>query len=613
MPKVKEDAMGKMEQTMKAVLMSIMGFLILGCGNLEEGSGTSISIKDFPGTVKIKFPIKWDIGKVGGTWRDTFSTELRSYNPFASLEGTAYGVLNVILDPLFDYDPDTREWKGFQLKSYEVKENSDGHPMELVCELRDDIYWSDGVQMTADDVVFYENELDWDKDIYFRGYTGHMIKMDDGTEKPIQIEKIDKLRFKYIFPRIVSTPMLMVNGFVLPKHIWEPVKNKGKDAVMAFWNINTPPSQIIGNGPYLLEEYKPVERMVYKRNPKYWKKDEAGNALPYRDKIVAAWVPPGNETVNLLKFQTGEIEAYTMRGKDMATLLPDSPKKGFDIWNGGPSDGYGALIFNQEPGKVKDFLHTLFIDKRFHYAISSLIDRQTIINQVENGFGEPYYHFVTDINKYYNPKYATPYHYDPEKAKQLLAELGLKDTNGDSYLEDKSGNTIEFKIMLYSTDPTIIDMHNVMIDDFKQAGLKVTMDPLDYNVWAEKLQFTHDWQCTMLGFTSPTFTEQWTNVWPSYGDRHYWYPNQKKPATEWEARIDELHKRLVNTYDPAEAKKLYDEFQQIIMDQLPFIPTYRRYGFTAVYKKWGNVNVNARHEMGDNGGVRLYLKDNPVQ
>ena len=589
-------------------LVAVLTLVFSGCGELEEKGGATYSVKDFQGTVKLKLPITWDIAKSGGVWRDTFSTELRSYNPFASLEGTAFGVLYVIFDSLFDYDNDTREWKGFQVKKYEVKLDEANDSMELVCELRDDIYWSDGVQMTADDVVYYCNELDWDKEINFRGYSGHMIKMDDGSEKPIAIEQIDKFKFKFIFPRVVANPLLMTNGFILPKHIWEPAKKKGKEAVLAMWSIKTPPDEIIGNGPYLLDEYKPAERLVYKKNPHYWKKDEAGNPLPYRDRIVMSFVPPGNDTLNLLKFQNKDIEQYAMRGKDMATLLPEAPQKSFDIWNMGPSDGYSALIFNQEPGKIKDFLHTLFIDKRFHHAISSLIDRKTIIDQVLNGFGEPYFHFVTDINKYFNPEYATPFGYNPEKAAEIFKELGLADRNGDSFLEDAKGNTIEFKIMLYSSDATMIDLHNIMIDEFTKAGLKVTMEPLDYNVWAEKLQFTHDWQCTMLGFSSPTFTEQWTNVWPSYGDRHYWYPNQKTPATAWEARIDELHKKLVNTYEPSEVKKLYNEFQKIIMDELPFIPTYRRYGFTAIYQKWGNINMDARHEMGDTGGVRVYLK-----
>jgi peptide/nickel transport system substrate-binding protein len=297
----------------------------------------------------------------------------------------------------------------------------------------------------------------------------------------------------------------------------------------------------------------------------------------------------------------------------MATLLPEAERKGFQIWNGGPAMSFNSLIFNQEPGKVEPVLHKLFTNKRFRQAVSCLIDRQTIINQVMDGFGEPFYHFVAENNKYYNPQYATPYHYNPQKAREIFQELGLKDVNNDTYLEDDQGNPIFFKIMYLGTDQTYVDMINIIVDNFKAVGIKSVLEIVDMNVLLERMQYTHDWQCTLRGFSSPTFTEQWTNVWPSYGDRHYWYPNQTKPATDWEARIDEIHKQLIHTYDAETTKKLYDEFQQIIMDQLPFIPIYRGYSFFAVYKKWGNVNWDVQHEAGDLGGVRLYVRDNAVQ
>jgi len=586
---------------------------ILSCGQLEEGGETSISIKDFPGTVKLELPIKWDIAKMGGTWRGTYSTEIRSFNPFASLEGTAYEVLYTIFDGLFDYNPDTKEWTGYLVKDFEVKIDIEKDSMELVCELRDNIYWSDGVQMTADDVIFYFTELEGNEEIYFRGYKSQLIKMDDGTEKQIRIEKIDKFKYKYIFPRIVANPVLMVNGFVLPKHIWEPAKKMGKEAVYKLWGIDTPPDELIGNGPYLLEEYKPVERMIYKRNPNYWRKDKEGNPFPYREKLVFTYIPPGNATASLLKFQKGEIESYALRGQDMATLLPEAEEKGFDIWNGGPSFGYPGLIFNQDPKNKEPFLHKVIKDKRFRQAVSCLIDRATIIDQIINGFAEPFYHFVAENNKYFNPEFENPYQYDPEKAMEILAEMGLKDTDGDSFLEDVDGNIIGFKIMMYGNDQNIIDINNIIIDELIKIGIKTTLEIVDYNVWAERLQYTHDWDCTMLGFSCPTFTEQWTNIWPSYGDRHYWYPNQEKPATEWEARIDELHKKLVHTYEEEEVKELYDEFQQIIIEQLPIIPIYRKYSFLAIYKRWGNIYWDTLHEAGDISGVRIYLREDPNQ
>jgi len=84
---------------------------------------------------------------------------------------------------------------------------------------------------------------------------------------------------------------------------------------------------------HIIRIFKPGERLIFKRNPRYWKKDEKGNQFPYREKLVAEFVPPGNSTASLLKFQKGEIESYSLHGIDMAALLPDAEQKGYDIWN----------------------------------------------------------------------------------------------------------------------------------------------------------------------------------------------------------------------------------------------------------------------------------------
>ncbi len=76
-------------------------------------------------------------------------------------------------------------------------------------------------------------------------------------------------------------------------------------------------------------------------------KDERGNSLPYVDKIVLTQIPDSN--AEILKFQKGEVDSYQLRGQDLATLLPETDKGDYSLWNGGPSGGYPALIFNHNP------------------------------------------------------------------------------------------------------------------------------------------------------------------------------------------------------------------------------------------------------------------------
>ena len=161
--------------------------------------------------------------------------------------------------------------------------------------------------------------------------------------------------------------------------------------------------------------------------------------------------------------------------------------------------------------------------------------------------------------------------------------------------------------MVYSEDKVLHDYINIIISDLEKVGIQSTIEVVDINLYIQKVLTTFDWDCTLYVFNNPVFTEQWYNVWKSTGNLHIWYPFQETPATDWEARIDELYEELVFTYEEDEVKRLYDEFQQIMLDQLPFIPIFRKYQFTAVYKKWGNFNWDTIHSAGDDSR-RLYIK-----
>ncbi len=592
----------------------VWGLVIFSCSEPETLKGTGsatiepVSVKDIPGTVRIKKPLVWKVGKPGGTWYDTYKEDPKSYNPFSNLDGTHTIVTNFLLDYLFDYDTDTRTWKGFLIDTFEVKVNKEHDKMELICTLRKDVYWSDGVQMTADDIIFWYNELEGDPEIYPVGAQGQYVQMNDGRKERILVEKIDTFTYKYKFPRIVQNPVLMVNASnIVPKHIWEPVKKQGKKATLDFWGLNTPPEKLVGNGPFLLEKYVPGERLIFRRNPRYWMKDEQGNPLPYLERIVLTLTPDTN--AELLKFQKGEIESYALRGKDLATLLPGAETRKYTIYNGGPAEGYPALIFNQNPNTLPPEKLRWFTNPDFRRAISSLIDRETIINQTINGLAEPLYHIISEYNRFYAPDLAIPYTYNPDKARELLNKAGFKDRNGDGLLEDSEGKTLSFEIMTHSQDTVLHDYLNIIITDLGKVGIRAKLQVVDFNVVAQKLLNTYDWDCWLASFGFPTFPEQWYNVWRSDGNLHYWHPKQKTPTAEWEKKVDALYEQLIYTYDEEKVRELYYQFQKVLLDEMVIIPIFRRYTFTAVYNKWGNVNWDIRHPIGD-GYRKVFLMGN---
>ena len=591
-----------------SVLLLSAVFLFTACSD-PEGMEMSEdqNVKSIPGTIATSIPLKWENGTYGGTWRDTYTEDPKSYNPFSNLDGTHLTVTGLMLDYLFDYDPVDREWKGNIIESFKVETDEIKNTMELICTLRNNIYWSDGVQMTSDDVLWWFNYIESDPEIDPVGSQGRDIKMPDGSFKKYTIEKIDKFSFKYKFPRIVATPMLVVNtGSIVPKHIWEPVYKKGKSYVKEFWGIDTPPSQLIGNGPYLLESNSPGERLVFKRNPNYWMTDERGNSLPYIDKVVLTQIPDSN--AEILKFQKGEVDSYQLRGQDLATLLPETEKGDYSIWNGGPSSGYPALIFNHNPETLESHKYKVFTDKNFKKGISCLVDRKTIINQVINGLAEPLFHIISESNKFYNASLASDCSYNTERAKDFFKKAGLEDKNNDGLLEDKNGKNIKFDIITSSSDPILHDYINIMITDFKSAGLDANLVVVDRNLIVQKLLYTGEWDCYLAGFSFPRFPEQWYNMWKSTGNLHYWNPNQESPNLDWEKIIDENYEELIYTFNEDKIQEYYNSFQKTLIDEMVIIPVFRKYTFMAVRNKWGNINWGYGYSIGD-GYRRIYLKN----
>ena len=118
------------------------------------------------------------------------------------------------------------------------------------------------------------------------------------------------------------------------------------------WDIDTDPAEIIGTGPFTIEEYDPGERVAMRRNPNYWLEDGEGNSLPYLDEIVHVIVP--DLEAELDKFLTGEADFHGVLGKELGELEPLQDEGNFTIYKRGPRfrDNFPRIQHEprQEPG-----------------------------------------------------------------------------------------------------------------------------------------------------------------------------------------------------------------------------------------------------------------------
>lgn len=537
-------------------------------------------------------PPEWVPGEIGGEWVTTINNDPKTFNEVNVTDAETGSIVGVLNDSLVDYDPYEREWTP-NLADWEIEIDEAADSLRVVFTLRDDLYWTlpgqsleDAVPVTSSDVVYWYNEIAGDQELQMSSNAQQFITMPDGTPERIRAERVDERRFVMIYPRIVANPLLSSNMSFGPRHLYEPAKEEGGvHAVLDLLSVDTEVTEIPSVGPYHIVEYTPGVRLVMQRNPYYWKTDESGTGIPYLERVIYRIVPDQNS--EFLAFRNGTKDAYSARPEDLDELL-DVEDPDYTVYNGGESLGASLISINQNPANVDPVKHAWFIEPQFRQAISSMLNRERVVEQVYRGLAAPATHHFAEPNPMFNPDIQLQYTYNPERAVELLAEIGITQ-DGEGVMRDEAGNAIEFSINMGAEGTIGIDIATILADELSEIGITMNVRPIDWQALIGRLTSTYDWEAVILSLGVNYWPTGGSNVWPSWGNLHMWHPLQEEPATEWEARIDYLYNEGRFTVDEEKRQEIYDEFQQILLEQLPVIYTVHPMSFLAVRDKWNNV------------------------
>jgi peptide/nickel transport system substrate-binding protein len=139
-------------------------------------------------------------------------------------------------------------------------------------------------------------------------------------------------------------------------------------------------------------------------------------------------------------------------------------------------------------------------------------------------------------------------------------------------LKDKAGNPVEFSIATNAGNRARESMAAMIQQDLKKIGIKVNVVTLDFNSLLERMTQSYNYEACLLGFQNVELDpNSQMAVWLSSADNHQWNPNQKSPATQWEAEIDKLMRAQAASGDEHKRKQYWDRVQQIAWEQEPFI------------------------------------------
>jgi len=492
---------------------------------------------------------------------------------------------------------------------------------QIVFTLREGLKWSDGKPLTTDDVIFTYEDVIFNKQIPTDWKDS--LKIGTGGAFP-KIRKIDERRVEFILPEPFA-PFLFTNSggsansiAILPKHaLLASVKSQdanGHPVFLSTWGTNTDPSKIIVNGPYKIESYTPSQRVIFRRNPYYWRQDSQGNQLPYVERIV--WQIIESTDTAILQFRSGGLDIVQVTPENFSLLKQEEKRGKFTIYNGGPSFGTNFIAFNLNKGRRKNgnpvvnpIKSSWFNNLAFRQAVAYAIDRQAMLNNVFRGIGA----LQNSPVEIQSPYYITPeqglkaYDYNPEKAQKLLLNAGFK-YNTRNQLLDSDGNRVRFTLMTNAENKTRLLMGAQIKQDLNKIGIQVDFNPITFNTLTDKMSHTLDWECYLLGLIGSIEPNDGANVWLPEGGLHSF--NQKPQAeqepltgwevADWETEIGRLYIEGAQELDEVKRKEIYAETQRLSQEYLPYIYLVTSFSLAAVRDRIQNVKFSA---LGSQGGT----------
>lgn len=450
---------------------------------VKQGKLPSVE-KRLPDEPAVVDPVE-EIGQYGGTWRraalsaaDTMIHQRLGYEPLVRWARDGKSLIPNICT------------------SWKVGEGGRTYTFYL----RKGLKWSDGEPFTADDIMFWYEDVLLNKEL-----SPTFPKWLTVEGSPAKVEKVDTYTIRFRFTRPYSIFLDYLAGpegpgpnlFDFPKHYLKQFHPKYtskekldamvKEAGFQAWyqlfsnkagaHIN---KDLPTLRPWVLRSDPTAIRIIAERNPYYWKVDPAGNQLPYIDRIAFDMVQ-NIELINM-KAVSGEID---MQARNIAfsnyTLLMENRAKGdYDVyrWTSGAS---GTAFFINQNVKGDPVLQKLFRNYKFRLALSLAINREEINNLVYLGLGDPAYKLLPE-SMWEDKELRSLYEYNPAKANQLLDELGLKkDKTG--YRVRPDGKPLNLTILVNLAYPIHPDVAEIVQKHWDAVGIKVAIDSISGALW----------------------------------------------------------------------------------------------------------------------------------
>ncbi|MFA5516062.1 MAG: peptide-binding protein [Desulfuromonadales bacterium] len=494
-------------------LLLLLCFLVAGCDRRQEAI--------IPAEGEAAKPAHGDtiiMGSIGDA--TTLLPVLASDSASSDINGLVYNGL-VRYDKNLQIEPELAQ-------SWEISPDN----LTITFHLRRGVKWHDGAPFTAEDVLFtYQTYIDPKVPTAY-------------AENFMQVEKaevLDPHTFRVTYKQPLAQALISWGTAMLPKHL------------LAGQDITKSPlaRRPIGTGPYKFGEWRPGEKIVLEANAHYFEGE------PYIQRVLYRIIP--DPSTMFLELQSGGLDYMGLTPLQYAKQTDTMAfKRRFEKYRY-PASAYTYLGYNLRRQQ--------FQDQRVRQAIAYAIDKQELIDGIQLGLGQ----IATGPYKpgtwVYNPD-VPQYSYNPHKARELLAEAGWTDSDGDGLL-DKNGQPFAFTILTNQGNDQRIKTGEILQRRLREIGVDVKLRVVEWASFLKEFVNPGNFDAIILGWTIPPDPDSY-EVWHSSktGEGELNFIGFKN------AEVDALLEKGRHTLDQEKRKEIYDRFQEILAEEQPYTFLY---------------------------------------
>jgi peptide/nickel transport system substrate-binding protein len=528
-------------------------------------------------------PSSADGAPVGDTLVIAQQSDLASLNPITAQAAASHNLIDALNVPTLrtSFDCGLKFEEGL-VTEWSFSEDS----TELSMTLRPDARWSDGTPVTAHDVAFSYGLVA--NDLVASPRRPFIEHMEPGAMP----EVIDDHHMVFHFTKAYDQTVMLGHASdlkLVPRHVLQ----EADAATLRGHEFSRDP---VVTGPWKVLSWDANERLVMEPDPEWWGPEED---RPQLRRVIFKVLP--EYATRLMELENGSVDlvegiqvedAERLASHPEVTLHRRGPRStDFLAWNALDAASYNETLERMGPDQM-DWSevqpHPLFHDKQVRKAMSLAIDVDKLVEDLLTGAsGEVYgQRAVSTVSPAICGSYndsIQPLPHDPEQARQMLADLGWGDSDGDGIL-DKDGRPFAFTLLTNSGNPRRAKAAIIIQANLAEIGVDVQIEKLESNTFFSRLR-KKDYEVALSGWSASTWVDM-SSLWHS-GHRYAQnYPNYSNP------RVDELIEQALATPDPAETERLWNEVQALVYEDQPYTFLYWRDEIVGLNSRFEDAQVD---------------------